>query len=109
MAPFFPRKHFVLVDHAFLVHRPLKVLLYLDKRSSLYKEIKESFCVYLSLTLITRLELPTLTLQLSNTINPLSANFKFIATSSHDVQFVLCSGLKTKKQSNIPLETTKHI
>jgi len=62
----------------------------------------------MSITPITRLELPTLTHQLLNTINPLPAYFKFITASSHAVQFVLCSKLKIKKLSNIPLKTTAH-
>ena len=52
----------------------------------------------LSVMPITHLELPTSTFQLLNTINPFSTNFKFITTSSRDVQFALCNGLKTKKQ-----------
>ena len=52
----------------------------------------------LSVMSITRLEPPASTLQLLNTINPLSNNFKFITTSSRGIQFALCDGLKTKKQ-----------
>jgi len=56
----------------------------------------------LSVTPITRLQLLTSTLQPSNAINLLSANFKFITSSSRSVQFALCSRLK-KTLSNIPL------
>ena len=63
----------------------------------------------LSVTPITLLELPTSTFQLLNTIKPLSTNYKFITTSSRGIQFALCNGLKLKKQSNIPLQTTKHV
>jgi len=63
----------------------------------------------LSVTPITRLQLPTSTFQPSNAINLISANFKFIGSSSHGVQFALCSRLKKKTLSNIPLKPQQHL
>jgi len=46
---------------------------------------------------LTRLELPTWTYQLPNTINPLSSYFKFVTASKCGDQIAFCSRLKTEE------------
>ena len=74
----------------------------------IYKRKFARLSLTLSVTLITRLQLPTSALQPSNTINLLSVNMKFITSSSRGVQFALCSRLK-KTLSNIPLKPQRHL
>ena len=68
-----------------------------NKVQNIYIYKAEKLSVRLSITLITRLKLPTSTYQLCNIINPSSSYFKFVTTSECGDQIVFCSGLKTKK------------
>ena len=84
-------------------------LYYLYLYLYIYKRKFARLSLTLSVTPITRLQLPTSTLQPSNAINLLYVNVKFITSSSRGVQFALCSRLKKKTLSNIPLKPQQHL
>jgi len=73
----------------------------------IYK-LKSRPSICLSVTLLTRLGLPTSTYQLPNIINPSSSYLKFVTASECIDQITFCSRLKMKKWRKLKQHSIKN-